>query len=111
MLVFGSDAPIEAIDPLPGIHAAVTRRRANGDPGPEGWNPEQRLTVLEAVHAFTTAAAFTAGQELRLGSIVPGKLADFTIFERDIFEIPHDELLEAGIAGTVVGGVFRHRAW
>lgn len=111
VVVFGSDAPVERIDPLPGLHAAVTRRRANGAPGPDGWYPEQRLSVHEAIHGFTSAAAYTAGQEARLGSIAAGKLADFTLFERDIFTIPPDELLEAGIAGTVVGGEFKFRAW
>lgn len=110
-VVFGSDAPIEIIDPLPGIHAAVTRQRAAGEPGPEGWHPEQRLTINEAIHGFTAAAAYTSGQEKRLGSITAGKLADMTIFERDIFVMPSDELLEAGIAGTIVGGDFRFRTW
>ncbi len=110
-VVFGSDAPIEIIDPLPGIHAAVTRRRSDGRPGPQGWYPDQRLTIEEAIRGFTTAAAFTSGQEARLGTITAGKLADLTIFERDIFAIPPDELLEAGIAATVVGGLFRYRSW
>ncbi|MCB9007958.1 MAG: amidohydrolase [Ardenticatenaceae bacterium] len=110
-VVFGSDAPIEKIDPLPGIHAAVTRRRADGSPGPEGWHPEQKLTMTEAIHGFTTAAAITSGQEARLGSIAPGKLADFTIFGRDIFTIPSDELLDVEISGTVVGGQFKHRTF
>jgi predicted amidohydrolase YtcJ len=110
-LVFGSDAPVERIDPLPGIHAAVTRRRANGDPGAGGWYPEQRLTIGETIHAFSTAAAITSGQEARLGTITPGKLADFTLFERDVFTIPADELLQVGIAGTVVGGAFKYRSW
>ena len=110
-VVFGSDAPVERIDPLLGIHAAVTRRRANGQPGPRGWYPDQRLTVEEAVRGFSTAAAYTSGQENRLGSITPGKLADLSIFNRDIFTMPPDELLEAGIAGTVVGGKFRYRTW
>ncbi len=108
-LVFGSDAPIEEIDPLHGIHAAVTRRRANGYPNADGWHPEQKLTMQETIHAFTQAAAITAGQETTQGSITPGKLADLTIFEQDIFEIPHDELLDVEIAGTVVNGRFRHR--
>ena len=110
-LVFGSDAPIEKIDPLLGIHAAVTRRRADGSPGPDGWHPEQKLTMTETMHAFTTAAAITSGQAARQGSITPGKLADFTIFGRDIFTIPPDELLDVEISGTVVGGTFRHRAF
>lgn len=110
-VVFGSDAPVERIDPLPGIHAAVTRRRADGRPGPDGWYAEQRLTIAETIHAFSTAAAITAGQEAYAGTITPGKLADLTIFERDVFAIPPDELLDAGIAGTIVDGAFRYRNW
>jgi len=111
LVVFGSDAPVERIDPLPGIHAAVTRRRANGYPGPEGWYPQERLTMAEALHAFTTAAAITSGQEDRQGSIAPGKMADLTIFDQDLLTTPADELPDVGIAGTVVDGVFRHRTW
>jgi predicted amidohydrolase YtcJ len=110
-LVFGSDAPVERIDPLPGIHAAVTRRRADGRPGLNGWYSEQRLTMAETIHAFTRAAAITAGQEARQGSISPGKLADLTIFDRDLFAIPADELLDTEIAATIVDGVFRYRTW
>ncbi|WP_420641470.1 amidohydrolase [Candidatus Leptofilum sp.] len=110
-VVFGSDAPIEKIDPLLGIHAAVTRQRPDGSPGPDGWHPEQKLTMAETIHGFTTAAAITCGQEARQGSIAPGKLADFTIFGRDIFAIPPDELLDVEISGTVVGGEFKHRTF
>ena len=109
LVVFGSDAPVERIDPLPGLHAAVTRRRPDGRPGPDGWYPEQRLRLEEAVYAFTTAAALTAGQEARQGTIAPGKLADLTIFDRDIFAVAPDELLEAGVAATLVNGKFRYR--
>ncbi len=111
LVLFGSDAPVERIDPLPGIHASLTRRRANGYPGPEGWFPEQRLSLAETLYAFTTAAAVTAGQERHQGSITPGKLADLTIFDRDLTATPADELLDVGIAGTVVDGVFRYRTW
>ncbi len=111
LLVFGSDAPVDPIEPLLGIHAAVTRQRASGAPGPGGWYPEQKMTMPETIHAFTLAAAITSGQEERMGSITPGKLADLTVFERDIFTIPSDELLDVGIAGTIVGGDFKHRAW
>jgi predicted amidohydrolase YtcJ len=108
-LVFGSDAPIESIAPLPGIYAGVTRRRAGGVPGDEGWFPEQRLSMQETIHAFTVAAAYTAGQEARQGTISPGKLADLTIYDRDIFEVAPEELLETRIAGTMIGGEFRYR--
>lgn len=111
LVVFGSDAPVERIDPLPGIHAAVTRRRADGFPGEDGWHPQERLTMAETLHAFTQAAAITAGQAKTQGSISPGKLADLTIFEKDLFETPAEELLNVGIAGTIVGGTFRHRTW
>ncbi|WP_420628543.1 amidohydrolase [Candidatus Leptofilum sp.] len=110
-LVFGSDAPIEKIDPMLGIHAAVTRQRPDGSPGPDGWHPEQKLTMAETIHAFTTAAAITSGQEATQGSIICGKLADFTIFSRDIFTIPPDELLDVEISGTVVGGTFKYRTF
>lgn len=111
LVVFGSDAPVERIDPLPGIHAAVTRRRADGFPGRDGWYPEERLTLPEALHAFTTAAALTSGQEARQGSIAAGKLADLTIFDGDLFTVSPDELPDIGIAGTIVDGEFRYRAW
>jgi predicted amidohydrolase YtcJ len=110
-LVFGSDAPVEKIDPLSGIHAAVTRRRANGHPEPGGWYPEQRLTMAETIHAFTTAAAITSGRERHLGSIASGKLADLTFYDLDIFTISPDELLDTRVTGTMVGGVFRYRTW
>lgn len=110
-LVFGSDAPVEPIDPLPGIYAAITRRREDGRPGPGGWYPEQRLTIVEAIQAYTSAAAITSGQIQNSGTITPGKLADLTIFDRDLFAIPSDEIPEVKIAGTVIGGVFRHRTW
>ena len=106
MLAFGSDCPVEVIDPLVGLHAAVTRRRADGTPGPEGWYPEQRLTVEEAVRGFTWGAAYAAGMETKLGSLVAGKLADMTILKQDIFTIDPMEILNAGVMGTVVGGKF-----
>ncbi len=111
LLVFGSDAPVERIDPLPGIHAAVTRRNAAGFPGADGWHPEQRLTLQETIFAFTQAAALTSGQEKHQGSITPGKLADLTIFDQELFALPPDELRHATIAGTIVAGEFKHRTW
>jgi hypothetical protein len=111
VLVFGSDAPVEKIDPLPGIHAAVTRQTASGAPGKDGWHPEQKLTLAETIHAFTQAPAFAAGQENILGSITPGKLADLTVLDRDIFGIPSSELLHTSIAGTIINGDFKYRTW
>ncbi len=103
VLAFGSDCPVERIDVLPGIHAAVTRRRADGTP-PDGWYPEQSLTVDEAVGAFTMGAARTSGEEAIKGSLTPGKVADIVVLSRDIFTCPADEILETRVVGTVLGG-------
>ncbi len=110
VLAFGSDCPVEVIDPLVGLHAAVTRRRADGTPGVDGWHPEQRLTVAEAVRAFTWGPAYAAGREDRLGILAPGYLADVTVLERDIFSMDPQEIAGAGIAGTMVGGQFTYRS-
>ena len=109
-LVFGSDCPIETLDPLAGIHAAVTRRRADGSPGPEGWIPDQRLTVAQAVHAYTTGAANASGEERLKGSLVPGKLADLAVLSHDIFQIDPMEILQASVEVTVFDGRIVYRA-
>lgn len=111
LLAFGSDAPVEPIEPLTGIHAAVTRRRADGSPGGEGWYPGQRLTIDQAIRAYTMGAAEAIGREAVQGSISPGKLADLTVFEQDIYRVAPEALLDVSIAGAMVGGKFRYRAW
>jgi predicted amidohydrolase YtcJ len=111
VLAFGSDAPVDPIDPLKGIYAAVSRRRPDGSPGVEGWYPEQRLTMAETIEAFTLGAAFAGNREGRMGSIEPGKWADFTILDRDIFTIPQNEILDLQVDGTVIGGQFKHRTF
>jgi predicted amidohydrolase YtcJ len=107
-LAFGSDCPVEVCSPLAGIHAAVTRRRADGSPGPGGWRPEQKLSVGQAVHAYTLGAAFAAGWEPDLGSVQVGKRADLTVLEQDIFSIEPHEIRNAGVAATMVGGTFEY---
>jgi len=103
-LAFGSDAPVEPIDPLAGIHAAVSRRR----PGDRtAWHPEQRLTLAEALAAYAAGPAWALGRESELGTLAPGMLADATILDRDIFALPEEALLETRIAGTVAGGMIR----
>ena len=87
-LAFGSDAPVDPIEPLKGIYASVSRRRPDGSPGAEGWYPEQRLTMAETIEAFTLGAAFAGNREGRLGTIETGKWADLTILDRDIFHHP-----------------------
>jgi hypothetical protein len=109
VLALGSDCPVEAIDPLLGIHAAVTRCRADGSPGPEGWYPAERLSVEEAVRGFTWGPAYAAGMEGKIGTLEVGKLADLTILDRDIFTIDPMEIVDVRVVGTVVGGRFAWR--
>ena len=81
----------------------MTRQRANGEPE-GGWHPEQRLSVGEAVYAYTWGAAYACGSEAERGSIVPGKLADFVVLSNDIFEIPPEEILETRVLATIFDG-------
>jgi len=98
-LAFGSDFPIESLDPREGLRAAVTRKTAAGV-----WMPEQRLTREEALHAFTAGAAYAEFAEGRRGLIREGFEADLTVFRRDVLEVHVDELPRVPIAATVVGG-------
>jgi predicted amidohydrolase YtcJ len=106
MLAFGSDSPVESFNPFLGIHAAVTRRRSDGSPHPDGWYPEQRLTVTEAVHGFTLGAAYASYEEHRKGSLTPGKLADLIVLDRDIFAIDPMEIAETQVLATMIDGQF-----
>jgi predicted amidohydrolase YtcJ len=105
-LAFGSDAPVEDISPLLGIHAAVTRRRRDGFPGADGWYAEQRLTVSEAVYAYTMGAAYASGEEAIKGSLTAGKLADLVVLDRDIFQIDPMGIPHTQVLATMVGGQF-----
>ncbi len=108
VVAFGSDSPVEPFEPLKGIYAAVTRRRPDGSPGSDGWYPEARLTVDEALRGFTTGAAYAAGMEHSLGKLAPGFLADLVLLDRDLTIIPHDELPDLQILATMVGGHWRY---
>jgi predicted amidohydrolase YtcJ len=110
MLAFGSDCPVEVCDPLAGIHAAVTRRRADGSPGSDGWRPEQKLTVDQAVHAYTMGAAYAAGRESELGSVSVGKRADLTVLDGDIFSMDPHEIRNVKVAATILGGTVEYSA-
>ena len=106
VLAFGSDSPVEDLSVMKGIHAAVTRRRADGSPGPEGWYPEQRLTVAEAVYAYTAGAAYASGEEAIKGTLSPGKLADLVVLSQDIFAIDPMNILETEVVATMFDGEF-----
>ena len=90
-LAFGSDWPVAPMDPLMGIYAAVTRRTLD-DHNPGGWVPEQKISVAEAVHAYTVGSAYAQFDEKIKGSLEPGKLADLVVLSRDIFHIDPVEI-------------------
>jgi predicted amidohydrolase YtcJ len=103
VLAFGSDWPVAPLDPLLGIYAATTRRTLDGK-HPQGWVPEQRITVAEAVHAYTVGSAFAEHQETIKGSLEPGKLADLVVLSADIFHIAPAEIEKTRVYMTVFDG-------
>jgi len=111
-LAFGSDWPVAPLDPLAGIDAAVNRRTLDGK-HPDGWFPGERITVREAIEAYTMGSAYGAFREDDCGSITVGKLADFVILSRDILDPKAgDEIPKTKVECTVVGGkvVFQRSA-
>ncbi len=102
-LAFGSDAPVETIDPWAGIHAAVTRQRMNGQPS-GGWHPEQRLSLEEALAAYVTGPAQASGELALKGNLRAGALADLVVTSTDPFTAAPDLLWQQGVDLTVVGG-------
>lgn len=103
VLSAGSDAPIEDLRPMRGIHAAVTRQNLNDEPA-GGWAPEERLSVAEAIALYTWGNAWHTGSEKRRGEIVPGKDADLVILEEDPFLTPVEDLGNIDVAMTLCGG-------
>ena len=102
-LALGSDFPVEFVNPFFGLYSAVTRQDQQGNP-PGGWYPEQKLTLAEAIRGFTSDAAYAAFEESSRGTIEPGKLADLTIVEGDLYRTPPSQLFATKVRYTVVGG-------
>lgn len=102
-LALGSDAPVAPLNPMLGVHAAVTRQDLEGKPA-EGWHPEERISVADAIRGYTLGPAYAAGKQHVQGSITPGKWADVILLSRNIFEIPPAEILETEVDLTVFGG-------
>jgi len=100
---FGSDSPIEPNDPVLGFCAAVTRQTLQGEP-PGGWFPEEKLSLEESINSFTQISAWSARKESILGTLTPGKLADLTIFETDLFRVPAASWPSVAVEMTIVGG-------
>lgn len=103
-LALGSDAPVESPNPFWGLHAAVTRRRADGSPSADGWYPEQRLTLSQAWEGYTLGPAYAAGMETRLGRLAPNHLADLILLDQDPFTCNPDDMLGMQPSATMVNG-------
>ena len=102
-LAFGTDFPVESPNPFPGLSAAISRQDVNGQP-PGGWYPEERVTLGEALHAYTRGAAYAGFAEDRLGSLDPGKWADFVIVDRDPTQVNPQELARTQVLETWIAG-------
>jgi hypothetical protein len=107
-LACGSDWPVAPMDPILGIYAAVTRRTLDGK-NPDGWIPEQKISLEEAIRGFTINGAYAGFAEKIKGSIETGKLADLVVLDKNFFEIKPDEIQNAKVIMTVMNGeiVFR----
>lgn len=111
VLAFGSDWDVAPLAPLEGVYAAVTRRTIDGR-NPGGWVPEQKITVEEALRAYTSSAAYAAFEEKEKGILLPGYLADFVVLSADPFAVKPEDIAGIAVDQTVVGGrvVFRSRS-
>jgi predicted amidohydrolase YtcJ len=103
VLAFGSDWFVAPPTPLEGIYAAVTRRTLD-DRNPDGWVPTQKITVEEALTAYTRGAAYASFEEGVKGTLAPGMLADITVIDRDLRSMPPAEIRDAKVVSTIVGG-------
>jgi predicted amidohydrolase YtcJ len=100
-LAFGTDYPVEPITPFRGLYAAVTRKN---EAGTKEYFPEQKLSIHEAIAAYTTGAAYAEFAEKEKGQLAPGMLADFVVLDRDLTKVAPPEILKTHVLRTVVGG-------
>ncbi len=108
MVTFGSDWSVAPLEPLSGIYAAVTRRTLDGK-NPDGWVPSQRITVEQAVKAYTINNAWAGFQENDLGTIEVGKLADLVIISDNVFEIAPEKIMDTKVLMTIIGGKVQYQ--
>jgi len=102
-LALGTDWPVAPLNPILGLYAAVTRATLDGK-NPDGWFPEERITLPQAVEAYTMGSAFAEFQEHEKGSITPGKLADMVILSDNIFDFKPEAIRNVKVETTIVGG-------
>lgn len=108
-IAFGSDAPVISFNVMEGIYCAVTRKDLKGRPE-GGWLPDQKISVYDAVYAYTMGGAYASYDEGKKGSIRNGKYADMVILDRDIFNIPEDEIKDIKVQATILNGSIVYEA-
>jgi hypothetical protein len=106
-LAFGTDFPVESPNPFPGLSAAISRQDMNGQP-PGGWYPEERVSLGEAISAYTRGGAYAGFAEDRIGALDPGKWADFVIVDRDPTRVDSQALARTQVLETWIAG---RRVW
>jgi predicted amidohydrolase YtcJ len=102
-VAFGTDWFVEPLDPMLGLYAAVTRQSPDGTPA-DGWFPEERVSLVQAVEAYTAGSAYAEFMDVRKGRLKPGYLADLVVLSRNIFTVAPREILETRPVLTIVGG-------
>lgn len=107
-LAFGSDWSVATLNPLWGVYAAVTRRTSDGK-NPDGWVPEQKITLAEALRAYTAGNAWAVFAENQWGTLAPGRDADLVVLDRNLFTMAPESLATARVSVTIVGGKIVYR--
>jgi predicted amidohydrolase YtcJ len=105
VIVNGTDVPVERIDPMPSLHASITRKTKDGSV----FFADQRMSRVEALKSYTVNAAYAAKEEALKGSLAVGKLADITVLSKNIMTVPEDDILTTQVVYTIVGGAVKYR--
>jgi predicted amidohydrolase YtcJ len=103
VLAFGTDYQVEPLNPMEGLYAAVTRKDRNGEEG-NGWHPEQKITMADAIKYYTIGSSYSQFMENRKGLIKQGYLADIVIVDKDLLKIPENEIMKTKVDYTITGG-------
>ncbi len=102
-LAFGTDYPVEPVNPLRGLYACVTRELAEGGPA-GGWQPQEKIPLEDCIRAYTEGSAYAEFEEGKKGRIAPGQWADIVVLSADITKIQPQQLLTTKVLQTFVGG-------
>jgi len=102
-IAFGTDWPVEPLNPMEGLYAAVTRKDRKGELG-NGWFPEEKISMDKAIELYTLESAYASFEEDIKGSIEKGKLADIVVLSQDLFEISEDKIMDTKVVYTIIGG-------